>query len=105
LTRRFAQADLLRHRSTSVVILSSAKDYNALANRSATSPTSPENPIFPFPFSNFRFSKKNEAPCGLLFPRGASTPIDFFYFAPVICLLFQAFPSYPPCRWAELSLD
>jgi hypothetical protein len=47
--------------------------------------------------------KKNEAPCGLLFPRDASTP--FLLFAPVICLPFQAFPSYPLCRWAELTLN
>src|SRR5882757_7896351 len=35
-------------------------------------------------------------------PRGASALI--LLFAPVICLPFQAFPSYPPCRWAELFL-
>jgi hypothetical protein len=58
---------------------------------------------FRFLFSNFRFTKKNEAPCGLLF-RAALQPY-FFVCVSYWSSLFQAFPSYPPYRWAELVLD
>jgi hypothetical protein len=45
--------------------------------------------------------EKNEAPSGLLFRAALQL---LYLFAPVICLPFRAFPSYPLCRWAELSL-
>jgi hypothetical protein len=47
--------------------------------------------------------KKNEAPCGLLFR--AALQLHFYICVSYLSSLFQAFPSYPPCRWAELTLD
>jgi hypothetical protein len=71
--------------------------------RGAITPQSEIVTLYESPAAGFGSSKKNEAPCGLLFR--AALQLYFFVCVSYWSSLFQTFPSYPPCRWAELVLD
>src|SRR5579863_4205926 len=73
------------------------------ASQSPVTPLHHHKPLAHSAFSPPPSPKKNEAPCGLLFR--AALQLHFFVCVSYLSSLFQAFPSYPPCRWAELTLD